>query len=91
MTESTQSALPRFYCRQVLLRLIPLTEFESGSGRKVSSSGIAQRTQDSKCRRLGETARTTPGALSVDGHTRGLHRIARGRTIGAPLKDGEFG
>jgi len=29
MTESTQSALTRFYCRQVLLRLVPLGQVQN--------------------------------------------------------------
>jgi len=38
-----------------------------------------------------ETARTTPGTLSVDGHTHGSYRVASGRIIGATLEDGRFG
>src|SRR6266478_751464 len=69
---------------------LQLSEFESSSGRKVPSTGPSQRAEDSECGSSGETARTTPGTLSVDGHTRGLYRVAGGRIIGATLEDGRF-
>src|SRR5712692_2040354 len=68
---------------------LQLSEFESGSGREVPLTRPSQRTQDSEFGGAGEAARTTPGAISIDGRARGPNGVACGRIIGAALEGRE--